>query len=42
MKFPIFNTIYPDLNKTIKFKDLDIAKLNSLNLKKLMMIDFLC
>ena len=30
----IFNTIYPDLNKTIKFKDLDIAKLNSLNLKK--------
>ncbi len=34
MKFPIFNTIYPDLNKTIKFKDLDIAKLNSLNLKK--------
>ncbi len=34
MKFPIFNTIYPELNKTIKFKDLDIAKLNSLNLKK--------
>ncbi len=34
MKFPIFNTIYPDFNKEIKFNDLDINTLNSLNFKK--------
>ncbi len=34
MKFPIFNTIYHNFQKKIKFKDLDLIKLNGLNLKK--------
>ena len=36
MKIPIFNTIQSELNKTsLKTKDIDIKKLNMLNLKKI-------
>ena len=34
MKIPIFNTLYFDTNKIIKSNDLDINKLNNLNLQK--------
>ncbi|MBD1140899.1 1-deoxy-D-xylulose-5-phosphate reductoisomerase [Pelagibacterales bacterium SAG-MED39] len=33
MKIPIFNSIYHNTNKSIKSKNLDIKKLNNLNLK---------
>tara|TARA_B100001057_G_scaffold453421_1_gene498220 strand:+ start:840 stop:2003 length:1164 start_codon:yes stop_codon:yes gene_type:complete len=33
MKIPIFNSIYFDTNKSIKSKNLDIKRLNNLNLK---------
>ena len=35
MKIPIFNSIYQNVNKSIVSKDLDIKKLNSLNLKNI-------
>mgnify|MGYP001275080176 FL=1 len=35
MKIPIFNSIYQNVNKSIISKDLDIKKLNSLNLKNI-------
>ena len=35
MKIPIFNSIYQNANKSIVSKDLDIKKLNSLNLKNI-------
>ena len=35
MEIPIFNTLYDQENKTIKSKDLNIKKLNNLNLQKI-------
>ena len=35
MEIPIFNTIYSDLNKNIKSKDIDLKKLNNLNFRNL-------
>ncbi len=35
MKIPIFNSIYQNANKSIVSKDLDIKKLNTLNLKNI-------
>ena len=35
MKIPISNTLYYDKNKTIKSNEVDIAKLNNLNFKKI-------
>jgi len=34
MKYPIFNTIYSNTNKSIEFKKLDLKKLNNLDFKK--------
>ena len=35
MKIPIFNSIYHNTNKSVKSKELDIKKLNNLNLKNI-------
>tara|TARA_X000000950_G_scaffold163022_2_gene199314 strand:- start:4657 stop:5820 length:1164 start_codon:yes stop_codon:yes gene_type:complete len=35
MKIPIFNSLYQNMKKSIKSKNLDINKLNNLNLRKL-------
>ena len=35
MRVPIFNTLYSDNNKKLKSKNIDIDKLNNLNLKKI-------
>ena len=35
MRVPIFNTLYPDNDKKLKSKSIDIDKLNNLNLKKI-------
>ena len=35
MKIPIFNSLYQNINKSIVSKDLDIKKLNNLNLKNI-------
>tara|TARA_Y100001970_G_scaffold39031_1_gene48060 strand:+ start:1838 stop:3001 length:1164 start_codon:yes stop_codon:yes gene_type:complete len=40
MKIPIFNTLYNESLKSLKSQDLDIKKLNNLNLKKLDKIKF--
>ena len=34
MKYPIFNTIYSNINKSIEFNKLDLNKLNKLDFKK--------